>query len=88
MTYKTVHIVNCKSAAIRLAPWNPRKDKEIIGIRDGPAEKEGIVKAGSKIDIDPNNICYNWQGRKFYKVRLPDGWIYEGVIDYVGDDDG
>ena len=88
MKFVKTRIVNCKSASIRLAPWDAERDKEIVGIRDGPHDDSGKVKAGTSIDINPMDICYDWTGRKFYKVRNPDGWIYEGVIDYVGDNNG
>ena len=46
------------------------------------------IQNGSVIEIDPEKICYDWTDRKFYKVRNPEGWIYEGVIDYGGDTNG
>ena len=85
MAYKRVKIANCKSASIRRTPWIPLHDKEIVGIRDGPKEQDGLtVKAGDSIEIDPDDICYDWKDRKFYRVRNPKGYIYEGVID-MGD---
>lgn len=87
MAYKRVTIVNCKTASIRRTPWIPLYDKEIVGIRDGPVyNDDSLVKAGESIEIDPDNICYDWKNRKFYKVRIPDGWVYEGVIS-LGDGD-
>lgn len=88
MAWTPVQIVNCKSASIRLVPWIPLHDKEIVGIRDGPTENQETVKSGSTIEIDPTVTCYDWTDRKFYKVRNPEGWIYEGVINYGGDVNG
>jgi hypothetical protein len=85
MKYVKTRIVNCKSASIRLAPWDAERSKEIVGIRDGPHEEDGSITAGTVIDINPQEVCYDWTGRKFYKVRNPEGWIYEGVVDYVGE---
>ena len=85
MSWTRVPIVNCKKALIRRAPWIPLRDEEIIGIRDGPKQKENSVKFGDYIEIDTEKVCYNWTDRKFYKVRNPDGWIYEGCVE-VGDD--
>lgn len=89
MAYKRVQIVNCKTASIRRTPWIPLHDKEIVGIRDGPVFQEDvIVKAGDTIEIDPEDDCYDWTDRKFYRVRNPRGWIYEGVINLEDDSDG
>jgi len=86
MASRRVTIVNCKSASIRQTPWIPWRDKEIAGIRDGPKIENNVVKMGSAIEIDPNETCYDWTGRKFYKSIRPKGWIYEGCIDLGGDD--
>lgn len=87
MSWIRVPIVNCKSASIRRTPWIPISEDDIVGIRDGPIEKESnlIVKTGEYIEIDPEQYTYSWTDRKFYKVRNPDGWIYEGCVD-LGDD--
>ena len=88
MSWTRVQIANCKSASIRRAPWIPIYDKEIVGIRDGPIQTDDIVKNGDYIDIDIDQTCYNWVGRKFYKVRNPEGWIYEGCIELGDETDG
>lgn len=88
MSWTQASIVNCRSASIRRAPWIPLYDKELVGIRDGPKEVEAIVKTGDRIEVDVAQICYDWTDRKFYKVRNPEGWIYEGCIDLVGENDG
>lgn len=88
MSWTRVPITNCKSASIRRAPWIPLCDKEIVGIRDGPEEKEDTVKLGDHIEIDTDQVCYSWTNRKFYKVRNPEGWIYEGCVDLGVDSDG
>lgn len=85
MSWTRVPIANCKTALIRRAPWIPLEDEEIVGIRDGPKQKENTVKFGDYVEIDTDQICYSWTDRKFYKVKNPDGWIYEGCI-IVGDD--
>ena len=86
MAWTQTHVVGCRVASIRRTPWIPLYDKEIVGIRDGPKfdSDDLVVQNGSLIEIDPSQICYDWTDRKFYKVRNPEGWIYEGVIDYGG----
>lgn len=84
MAWRTVHIANCKTASIRKTPWIPLYDKVITGIRDGPTNKDNTIKMGESIEIDINNTCYDWTGRKFYATKRPKGWIHEGVID-LGD---
>lgn len=84
MASRRVTIVNCKSASIRQTPWIPWRDKEISGIRDGPKIEGDSIKMGSSIEIDTDDKCYDWKGRKFYKTKRPKGWIYEGCID-LGD---
>ena len=49
-----------------------------------PTNKDNTIKMGESIEIDTNNTCYDWTGRKFYATKRPKGWIYEGVID-LGD---
>ena len=90
MAWTKTHIVGCRVASIRRTPWIPLHDTDIVGIRDGPKfdSNETLVQNGSVIEIDPEEICYDWTDRKFYKVRSPEGWIYEGVIDYGGDTNG
>ena len=90
MAWIKTHIVSCRTASIRRTPWIPLHDNEIVGIRDGPRfnDEDMQIENGSVIDIDPDEICYDWTNRKFYKVRNPEGWIYEGVIDYGGDTSG
>lgn len=82
MALRTVKIVNCKSASIRRKPWIPLHDREIVGIKKGQQIDDTTVKIGSLVTIDTNEIQYDWTGRKFYKVTRPNGWIYEGCIDY------
>lgn len=87
MAWTKAHIVGCRVASIRQMPWIPLRDKEIVGIRDGPKfdNKNLQVEQGSVIEVDLDDICYDWTDRKFYRVRDPEGWIYEGVIEYGGD---
>ena len=84
MAWTKTRIVNCRVASIRRTPWIPLHDKDIVGIRDGPKLDYGdqTVQNGSIIEIDTEQVCYDWTDRKFYRVRNPDGWIYEGVVDY------
>lgn len=82
MALRTVKIINCKSASIRRTPWIPLHDQEIVGIKKGQQIDDTTVKIGSSVTIDTNEIQYDWTGRKFYKVIRPNGWIYEGCIDY------
>lgn len=89
MGWTKVRIVNCKKASIRRTPWIPLRNKDIVGIRDGPNQNNKqveIIDQGEQIEIDPDTVCYDWTDKKFYKVRSPEGWIYEGVIDYSGGD--
>lgn len=88
MGYKRVQIANCHLACIRKAPWNTEEELDIVGYKKGPRHNSTINRSGEFIDIDPTDVCYDWQGRKFYKVRSPEGWIYEGVIDFGGDVNG
>ena len=88
MAYTQVIIANCKRASIRNKPWIPMRRKEIVGIRDGPTDNDNTVKAGDTIDVDLEDVCYDWTDRKFYKVRNPEGWIYEGCINIGGEKDG
>ncbi len=89
MAWIKTQIVNCRTASIRKTPWIPLHKNDIVGIRDGPKYDDGLlVSSGSIIYIDPEEICYDWTGKKFYKIRNPEGWIHEGVIDYGGEDDG
>ena len=85
MAFIKAKIDNCNKASIRKAPWIPIHSKEIVGIRDGPIEKNNTFKQGESIEINIEDICYDWTGRKFYKVRNPEGWIYEGCVN-IGDD--
>lgn len=87
MAWVKTNIVGCRVASIRKTPWIPLRDKEIVGIRDGPKNDKNVflIQNNSTIEIDPEQFCYDWTDKKFYKVRNPDGWIYEGVIDYGSD---
>lgn len=88
MSWVRVPIVNCKSASIRRTPWIPLRDEDIVGIRDGPEKMSNTIKTGDHVEIDTSQFCYDWTDRKFYKVRNPEGWIYEGCVDLGGEDDG
>lgn len=90
MAWTQTRIVGCRVASIRRSPWIPLHDKEIVGIRDGPKKNdtEMLLQNGLVIEIDPDQVCYDWTDKKFYKVRNPDGWIYEKVIDYGSDVNG
>lgn len=88
MSFKPAMIVNCKKAAIRRTPWIPLHDKEIAGYMDGSSDDVNTVSRGKRIDVDIDEIVYDWTGRKFYKVKAPKGWIYEGCISIGGDDGG
>lgn len=87
MSWVRVPIANCKTASIRRTPWIPLYYEDIVGIRDGPDQKTEFIKTGDIIEIDTNQVSYDWIDRKFYKVRNPDGWIYEGCVDLGGEDD-
>lgn len=84
MAYKRVQIANCHLACIRKAPWNTMEELDIVGYKKGPRYNSVFNRSGEFIEIDPDDVCYDWLGRKFYKVRSPKGWIYEGVIDFEG----
>lgn len=90
MAYVRAIIVNCKKASIRRKPWIPLRDKEIVGLREGPISdsENQTVKMGSTIEVDPEDICYDWTDRKFYRVRNPKGWIYEGCVQFGDVNDG
>jgi len=88
MSWTRVPIVNCKSASIRRVPWIPLCKDDIVGIRDGPEKKIDTVNSGDLVEIDVGQFCYDWTDRKFYKVRNPEGWIYEGCVDLGGKEDG
>ena len=87
MAWTKTQIVGCRTASIRRMPWIPLRENEISGIRDGPrfGSEDIIIKNGSTVEIDPEQVCYDWTDRKFYKIRDPEGWIYEGVVSYGGD---
>lgn len=88
MAWTQARIANCKTASIRRTPWIPLHSEEIVGIRDGPKEDQKTVRQGQYVEIDLDDICYDWTDRRFYKIRNPEGWIYEGVVDYGGDING
>ena len=89
MSYRQVNVINCRTASIRKAPWITPDADEIVGEVDGNLKFGQEVKSGKTIEIDPDNFCYDWTGRKFYKVLYPDGWIYEGCISLeTSSDDG
>lgn len=86
MAYRKASIVNCRRASIRRTPWIPLHAEDITGIRDGPTDKEGSVSKGDTVEIDDEDIVYDWTGRKFYKIKHPSGWIYEGCVSIIGGD--
>lgn len=88
MSWVRVPIANCKTASIRRTPWIPLRDADISGIRDGPTLTDDNVKLGDYVEVDVEQICYSWTDKKFYKVRNPEGWIYEGCINLGDDLDG
>lgn len=88
MAFVKVKIVNCKKASIRRHPWIPLLTKDVVDIKDGVDDNTNIVSIGSTIEIDPTEVCYDWTDRKFYRVKNPKGWIYEGCVDYGGGDGG
>ena len=89
MSWVKVKVVKCRSASIRRKPWDPFSENEIVDIRDGPYENATLTKrTGDTLEIDPDIVVYSWTDRKYYKVRDPDGWIYEGCIDFGGDSNG
>ncbi len=81
MSWTRVSIANCRTASIRQAPWIPLYDTNIVGIRDGPTNRSDNLNNGDYIEVDFDQTCYDWKDRKFYKVRNPEGWIYERCID-------
>ena len=85
MAFTKVTIANCRRASIRATPWIPMRHSAIVGIRDGPVDEKHTAKKGEMLEVDLEQVCYDWTGRKFYKVRRPEGWIYEGCIDIGGD---
>lgn len=88
MAFTKATIANCRRASIRSTPWIPIRRKEIVGIRDGPVDNSNTVRQGDSIEVDLEDVCYDWTDRKFYKVRNPEGWIYEGCIEIGGDTNG
>ncbi len=84
MAYRKASIVNCRRASIRRTPWIPLHAEDIAGIRDGPIDKEGSVSKGDTVEIDDEDVVYDWTGRKFYKIKHPSGWIYEGCVNVLG----
>lgn len=84
MALRKVQIVNCKSASIRRTPWIPLHAEDIVDIKSSMRNSDSKVPSGTTIEIDTDQICYDWTDRKFYKVKNPHGWIYEGCIN-LGD---
>lgn len=82
MAWTTVSIINCRKASIRATPWIPIYANDIIDVLDGLNTEDTHETVNGVIDIDPEQYCYDWTDRKFYKTRNPDGWIYEGCIDF------
>lgn len=85
MALRKVQIVNCRSASIRRTPEIPLHAEDIVDIKSGMRSSDSKVNHGTIIQIDTDKVCYDWTGRKFYKVNNPHGWIYEGCID-LGED--
>lgn len=88
MSYIKTRIIGCKKASIRRYPWIPLQEKDIVDVKENVNNDLDIVSIGSTLEIDPSVISYSWTGRKFYKVKTPDGWIYEGCVSYKGGDEG
>lgn len=82
MSYTKAKIVKCKKASIRMHPWITPNDRDIVATVDGPVCKGGSTEEGSTIRVDLNTFCYDRCGRKFYKVSTPEGWIFEGCLDF------
>lgn len=76
MPYVAAKITNCKTASIRKCPWIPYFNEHVVG----------VISNGDVIDIDVNNVCYDWVDRKYYKTRNPNGWIHDGVVEFSGGD--
>lgn len=72
MAYIKTKIANCRTASIRKVPWIPAIDEEIVE----------ELPNGSSIDINPDNVAFDWKDRKFYRTKNPKGWIHEGVVEY------
>ena len=88
MAWRVATIANCKKASIRRTPCSPLYAENITGIRDGPKhDGNSLIKMGQTIEINTDEVCYDWTERKFYRTKRPKGWIYEGCID-LGDDNG
>ena len=85
MSFRPAQVVNCKKASIRRTPWIPLHDEEISGYMDGSSDDSKTVSSGKTIDIDTEEVVYDWTGRKFFKVKRPKGWIYEGCVKIGGD---
>ena len=80
MAWTQTHVTGCRVASIRRTPWIPLHDKEIVGIRDGPKfDADGISICNKEsIEIDPDDICYDWTGKKSTKfVIQKDGFTKE-----------
>ena len=84
MAFRKFKIVNCKKASIRAKPWIPIEENDIVGVKDGIEETAETVKGGEFVEVDLDETAYDWTGKKFYKVREPDGWIYSGCIGLGG----
>lgn len=89
MALRNVKVVNCKTASVRIAPWNPWPTYSFSNTQS-PINDGREIKQGSIIQIDDDDITYDWTGsRKYYKVKNPKGWIHEGCIEFQdiqGDD--
>lgn len=72
MAYIKTKITNCRTASIRKVPWIPAIDEEIVE----------ELPNGASIDINPDNVTFDWKDRKFYRTKNPKGWIHEGVVEY------
>lgn len=56
-------VINCKKLSLRKHPWITPDDEAI----------ETDIKAGTEVEVDTNDVVYNWQGRNYYKVKLANG---------------
>lgn len=83
MAFEKVKVINCKRAAIRQDPWDIKDSNDSDASFESTAEE---VKGGDTIEVDFAVSCYSWIDRRYYKVKKPDGWIYEGCVERGGSD--
>lgn len=74
---KTATIRNCKTCGVRKDPTDPNEDDVLVD----------QLKVGTKVQVDPEDVVYNWQGRKFLKVKLTggkEGYICRDLLEVKG----